>query len=155
MKKNTIYIACGFSALLGVIATFLLLIGQGFTNAMGEYFYCYDFIFGNQAHHAEANSAMIACFVLLLIASLFLVLSVALSFGKGGKKFAGFLYFVSGILFLVPGVLFFLSLNLVGSFITDPTLSLGWGFIASGAASLVTAVLCLVPGAIGLFGKNK
>ena len=154
MKKNTIYLACGFSALIAAVLAFVLLCGQGFTNALGEYFYGYDFVFGNQAHHAQANTAMIASFVLMLIGALFLLLALGLSFGKGGKKFAGFIYVLSGILFLIPGVLFFTAQGLIGSFITDPTLTLGWGFIASGAAAIVTAVLCFVPGFMGLLKKN-
>lgn len=158
MKKKTIL--PGFLSLLalcGIIAALLFPLGTGLTSSTGDAIIGYDLVFGNEAMQLnDPHGAMIAWFVLLLIAAFFGVIGAITGFF--GSKFGAFLNFLTGLICVICALLFFLSSVIAGSFwlqnIPNATVSLGWGYLAAGIASAVAALLDLFVGVRGLMAKQ-
>ncbi len=157
-KKNSLLPGIlGIVAVIAIIGALLFPLGPGLIakDSFAEAAKGYDFVFGNEALQLnDPYGAMIAWFVLLLIAAFFGV--VAAITGFFGGKVGAFFSFLTGVICLVCAVLFFLSPIMVGnvwasSFNTSA--SLGWGYIIAGACSGVGALASLVIGVKGLFGK--
>lgn len=153
MKKNSI-----LPGLLGIIAicftlmAFLFPLAPAATTELGDIVYGYDLMLGNKAIAAFDTpiGAFIAVFVLFVISAFFQIMGTA--FGFRGGKFTGFLHILSCGMMIASGVLCFLVSLLVKS--DAVSVSLAWGFMATGAASMVSALLS---GFIGFsaFGKKK
>lgn len=156
-KANNVY------GMLGILA---LLIGAGagfgffaapavYAGTAANYATSYDFIFGNLAFGAlESSGTFVASFVLLVIASAFQLLAILFSFGRS-HRFAGFLHLLAGIMAAVTAVITFLTPSLAPSVIPGTAYTMMWGVIAAGGVIAVSALLSLVIGAVGLFGKKK
>lgn len=161
MKKtaNNLFAVLGLLSLVLIGVSFLLLLAPGIVGSSSgsEIWAGYDFVFGNDAMRADANTAMIAAFVLLVLAALFQALAQPFSWGAGAHKFAAFLNVVSGLLLVAPAIIFFMGLNIVlgSGFIADPTLTLGWGYVATGAVVAVAALASLGAGFKNLLAKSK
>lgn len=154
MKKNSLLQGIlAIIAVLAIAAALLFPIGTGLVSsfdAIGAR--GYDFVFGNEAMQLnDPHGAMIAWFVLLIIAAFFGIVGSVTGFFGG--KVGAFFNFLTGLICLVCAILFFLSAVIVG-----PTwvgeVSLGWGYIAAGAASAIAALLDLFIGGKGLFAKQ-
>lgn len=156
MKKNSLLPGIvSIVALLAIVAALLLPLGTGLISTIGniaEPAAGYDFVFGNDALLInDPHGAMIAWFVLLLIAAFFgLVGSIT---GFFGGKVGAFFDFVTGLITLASTILFFLSATIVGQTWVGEV-SLGWGYIAAGASSAFATLLFLFVGGKGLFAKK-
>lgn len=143
----------GLTAILFTIGAFLFPLGAGLViPATGESFMGYDFVFGNTASQITNEGSMIAVFVLLIIAALFQLIAVV--FGWFGGKFTSFLHIVSGFCLAACAVLFFLSFLIIGAWLSGTSVMLGYGFIAAGACSAVSAILSLIIGFKGMSEKQ-
>ena len=158
MKKNSLLPGIlGIIALVGIIGALLFPLGPGLIG--GDKFIeparGYDFVFGNEALQLnDPYGAMIAWFVLLLIAAFFGLVAVITGFFGG--KVGSFFSFLTGIICAVCAVLFFLSPVLVGTSWAatfGTTATLGWGYIIAGGCSAVAALASLFVGGKGLFSK--
>ncbi len=156
MKKTS-----NLSGLLGVIAlaftlgAFLFPLGTGLSLATVdgtvEAFPGYDFVFGNNAARIVASPAMIAFFVLLVVAVVFQLLGTG--FGWYGGKFTGFLHLVSGLSLIVAAVLALLASVLIGAWVGGATASLGYGFLGAGISAAVSGLLSVFIGIRGFVKK--
>lgn len=154
MKKNSLLQGIlAVVAVLAIVAALLFPIGDGLVtsfDAIGVR--GYDFVFGNETMQLnDPNGAMIAWFVLLLIAAFFGIVGSITGFFGG--KVGAFFNFLTGLICLVCAILFFLA-----AVIVQPTwvgeVSLGWGYIAAGVSSAVAAVIDLFIGGKTLFAKK-
>lgn len=154
MKKNS-YLPglLGVIALIFTLCAFLFPLAPAAISAEKDVFYGYDLMFGNKAIAAFETpiTPYIAVFVLLVISSFFQLLATI--FGWKGGKFTGFLHFVSGIMLAVSGVLTFMVSTLTPS--GDLSLTLAWGFMATGASLFVSALLSLTIGVMAFAKKSK
>ena len=151
-RKNVVLPLLGSFALLAAVLAYFFLLMPAMEGPLGETFLGYDFVFGNGASHLTSQTPFVVLFVLLLLASLFLALSLAMSVGNGGKRFAGFLYLVSAALLLAPAVLSFLWAPLSGSFLGEVPVSVSYdegGVIAFGF------LLSLLAGLTPFRGKKR
>lgn len=156
MKKRNITLPLlGSLALLMAVLAYFFLLMPAMEGPLGETFLGYDFIFGNGASHVASQTPSVVLFVVLLVATLFLAFSLAMSFGNGGKRFAGFLYLISGVLLLVPTVLSFLWAPLAGSFLGEAVVSLSYGSYVVGGSLALGFLLSLVAGILPFRGKKK
>ncbi|MFA6619861.1 MAG: hypothetical protein WCS90_01850 [Bacilli bacterium] len=159
MKKNNgLLILLGMVIIIFSACALLFPLGTGFVTTTGENIVAYDFVFGNSAsgvnsYHGGPYGGLITAFVLGCVGVFFQLIAFIFSFGQGGKKFVGFLDFLAGLCFAATAILFFLAKNLIGGYL-DPTgahpqdLTLGWGFIAAGVASVASALTSIVAGVI-------
>lgn len=155
MKKKSIALPLiGSLALLMAVLAYFFLLMPAMEGPLGEAFLGYDFVFGNGASHLASQTPFVVLFVLLLVGTLFLALSLAMSFGNGGKRFAGFLYFFSGALLLVPTALSFLWAPLAGSFLGEVPVSLSYGPFVVGGVLALGFLLSLVAGLLPFKGKK-
>jgi hypothetical protein len=160
MKKNpSLFVVLTLLAAVFGGAAFLLLIGPGFLrtvpnngNPFTETLMAYDFIFGNKTQALTNNGygALIAAFVMLVVAFAFILLALLMGFSSG-IKFAGFLAFVAGLLAIASGVIFLLAKNIVNA---DASYAIQWGFLGAAVASLATGLLAGVSGIVGLKSKE-
>ncbi len=159
MKKKSILPGLlSLLALCGIVAALLFPLGVGLKSSTGDAIIGYDLVFGNEAMQLnDPHGAMIAWFVLLLIAAFFGIIGSITGFF--GSKFGAFLNFLTGLICAVCAVLFFLAGVIAGGFwlqnIPNATASLGWGYLASGIASAVAAVIDLFVGMRGLMAKQN
>lgn len=159
MKKN-IYLPgiLGIVTLLAILGMLLFPIGVGLvlngTGTGAEVTRGYDFVFGNEAAYIENHGAMIAWFVLGLIAAAFVLLATA--FGFKGGKFTGFLHTVAGLCLFACTILVFLSPVIIGNWVGsgNASVSLGWGYICTGICSAIAAVVSLFNGVTCLKAKD-
>lgn len=145
MKKHS-----NLSGLLGIVAlmftimAFLFPIAPGIQTSEADLIRGYDFVLTNPAapFTIEATSGLVAMFVLFIVGSFFELLGVGL--GWFGGKFGGFLSIVGGLCMAVAAVLVFVS----PAYIEAPmfSLSLAWGFIVTGAAAAISALIELFVG---------
>lgn len=155
MKKKSIALPLlGSLALLMAVLAYFFLLMPAMEGPLGEAFFGYDFVFGNSASHLTSQTPFVVLFVLLLVGTLFLALSLAMSFGNGGKRFAGFLYLFSGALLLVPTALSFLWAPLAGSFLGEVPVSLSYGPFVVGGVLALGFLLSLVAGLLPFKGKK-
>ncbi len=154
-KSNGLPGIAGLISLVFTLCASLFPIGTGLILSMpdgtSEGFSGYDFVFGNNAAQIISNGAMIAFFVLLLVAALFQLLGTI--FGWYGGKFTAFLHVVAGICLAICALLLFLSPIIIGAWVAGDSVALGYGFIVAGAASSVSALISLVVGVRGLAKK--
>ena len=156
MKKKSIALPLlGSLALLMAVLAYFFLLMPAMEGPLGEAFLGYDFVFGNGASHLASQTPFVVLFVLLLVGTLFLALSLAMSFGNGGKRFAGFLYLFSGALLLVPTALSFLWAPLAGSFLGEVPVSLSYGPFVVGGVLALGFLLSLVAGLLPFRGKKR
>lgn len=140
MKKTSI-----LPGLLGIIAlcftlmAFLFPLAPAALTGQGDVIYGYDLMFGNKAIAAFVTpiGAYIAVFCLFVIAAFFQIMGTA--FGFRGGKFTGFLHILSAGSLIASAVLCFLVGLLVKA--DSVSLSLAWGFMATGVASAISGVL--------------
>ena len=157
MKKNLLPGILGIVTVIAIACALLFPLGPGLVanDSFAEAARGYDFVFGNEALQLnDPHGAMIAWFVLLLIAAFFGI--VAAITGFFGGKVGAFFSFLTGLICLVCAVLFFLSPVMVGNGwagALGTSASLGWGYLAAGIASAVAALSGLVVGGKGLFTK--
>lgn len=151
MKKNILPGILGIVALVFTLAAFLFPLAPAALSAEADVIYGYDLMFGNKAIAAFETpvAAFIAVFVLLVISAVFQILGTV--FGFHGGKFTGFLHFVSGLMLGVSAVLTFLVSILTPA--GDLNLTIAWGFIVTGAALAVSALLSLTVGVLGFKKK--
>lgn len=152
MKKNILPGILGIVALVFTLAAFLFPLAPAAMSAEADVIYGYDLMFGNKAIAAFETpvGAFIAVFVLLVISAVFQILGTV--FGFHGGKFTGFLHFVSGLMLGVSAVLTFLVSILTPA--GDLNLTIAWGFIVTGAALAVSALLSLTVGVLGFKKKT-
>lgn len=152
MKKNSgLFSLAALLILCATLATFLFPLGAGLARADGsEAYQGYNFVFSNDAQGVYSpNGGMIAAFVLLVIAAVFQMTGFVFSFGQGGRKFAAFMEILAGLCVVACAVIFFLGHVIIGDFLGSAApMKLGWGFIAAGASSAVSAILSLVSGVL-------
>jgi hypothetical protein len=152
MKKNSgLFSLAGLLILCATLAAFLFPLAPGLARTNGsEAYQGYNFIFSNDAQGAySSNGGMIAAFTLLIIAAVFQITGFIFSFGQGGRKFAAFMEILAGLCVAASAVIFFLAHVLIGDFLGSAApMKLGWGFIAAGASSAVSAILSLVSGVL-------
>ncbi|MCR4562707.1 MAG: hypothetical protein K5694_05870 [Bacilli bacterium] len=161
MKKNSgLFPLLGMVLVLATLGVFLFPLGPGLVDSTGTAYVGYNFVFGNPAAgYVQPNGAYIAVFVLSIISAVFQVAALVFSFGHSGRKFAGFLYFLSGLMMIVNAILLFLAVPIIGDFLarggigSGVTFSLGWGFIAAGACAAVGALLGIYNGFTGMKSK--
>lgn len=153
-KKNIALPLLGSLALLMAVLAYFFLLMPAMEGPLGETFLGYDFVFGNGASHLASQTPFVVLFVLLLVGTLFLALSLAMSFGNGGKRFAGFLYLFSGALLLVPTALSFLWDPLAGSFLGEVPVSLSYGPFVVGGVLALGFLLSFVAGLLPFRGKK-
>lgn len=151
MKKNILPGILGIVALVFTLAAFLFPLAPAALSAEADVIYGYDLMFGNKAIAAFETpvAAFIAVFVLLVISAVFQILGTV--FGFHGGKFTGFLHFVSGLMLGISAVLTFLVSILTPA--GDLNLTIAWGFIVTGAALAVSALLSLTVGVLGFKKK--
>lgn len=127
----------GVCALIFTLCAFLFPIAPGIQAGPEELIRGYDFVFTNPAapFTISATGGLVAMFVLFIVGAAFELLGVA--FGWYGGKFGGFLSIVGGLCMAVAGLLAFLAPAMVETSAFE--LSLAWGFIATGIASLLAA----------------
>ena len=154
-RKNVVLPLLGSFALLAAVLAYFFLLMPAMEGPLGETFLGYDFVFGNGASHLTSQTPFVVLFVLLLLASLFLALSLAMSFGNGGKRFAGFLYLVSAALLLAPAVLSFLWAPLSGSFLGEVPVSVSYGSFVVGGVIAFGFLLSLLAGLTPFRGKKR
>ena len=152
MKKHS-----NLAGLLGVVAllfttmAFLFPIAPGIQAGEIDLIRGYDFVFKNPAapFTIEATAGLVSMFVLFIVGAFFELLGVAL--GWFGGKFGGFLAIVGGLCMAVAAVLVFVS----PAYIEAPSfdLSLAWGFIATGAAAAISAIIELFVGVKAFLAK--
>jgi hypothetical protein len=158
MKKNpSLFALLAFIALIAGIAALLLPIGPGFMRTYGnagytETFVAYDFVFGNKTQTLTVNGygAMIAAFVLLIIAASFEAFALLLGFSSS-VKFGGFLACVAGICAIVSGVIYILAKQVVG---VDSSYTMQWGFLGGAIAALVSGLVSGVAGVLAFKAKQ-
>ncbi len=141
----------GIAALVFTLCAFLFPLAPAAFSAQMDTIYGYDLMFGNKAIAAFDTpvSTYIAVFVLLVISAVFQLLATI--FGFNGGKFTGFLHILSGLMLGVSAVLTFLVGTLAPS--GTVTLTLAWGFIATGASLAISALLSLAIG-VKAFAKK-
>lgn len=152
MKKHS-----SLSGLLGIIAVlfttaaFLFPIAPGIQAGEIDLIRGYDFVFTNPAapFTIEATSGLVAMFVLFIVGAFFELLGVAL--GWFGGKFGGFLAIVGGLCMAAAAILVFLSPVYIEAPAFD--LTLAWGFIVTGAAAAISAVIELFVGVKAFLAK--
>lgn len=151
MKKNILPGILGIVALVFTLAAFLFPLAPAALSAEADVIYGYDLMFGNKAIAAFETpvGAFIAVFVLLVISAVFQILGTV--FGFHGGKFTGFLHLVSGLMLGASAVLTFLVSILTPA--GDLNLTIAWGFIVTGAALAVSALLSLTVGVLGFKKK--
>jgi hypothetical protein len=165
MKKNNgLVILLGLVVIICSTCALLFPLGEGFTTAQGDWIRAYDFVFGNSAagvnsYHGGPYGGLITAFVLACVSAFFQLIALIFSFGQGGKKFVGFLHFLSALCFIATAILYFLAKSLVGGYL-DTTgtgavqLTLGWGFIAAAASAAASAVVGIIAGVISYRAKE-
>jgi hypothetical protein len=145
MKKHSnLFPLLSFVVILATIGAFLFPLGPGLIslNPVYEEYVGYNFVFSNDAQGVtDSYGAFIAVFTLLIIAVVFQLIAFIFSFGKGGRKFSAFMQILAGLCMVAVTVIFFLGQIIVGDFVAGSTTILGWGFIAAGASSAVSALL--------------
>lgn len=152
MKKHS-----NLAGLLGLVAlmfatmAFLFPIAPGIQAGENDLIRGYDFVFTNPAapFTIEATAGLVTMFVLFIVGAFFELLGVAL--GWFGGKFGGFLAIVGGLCMAVAAVLVFLS----PAYIEAPqfNLTLAWGFIVTGAAAAISALLEIFVGVKAFLAK--
>jgi len=160
MKKNpSLFVILTLLAAVFCGAALLLPIGPGFLrtvpnngNPFTETLAAYDFVFGNKTQSLTINGygALIAAFVMLVVAIVFILLALLMGFSSS-IKFAGFLAFVGGLLAIASGVIFILAKVIVG---LDASYAIQWGFIGGAVAALATGLLAGFSGIVGLKAKE-
>ena len=152
MKKTILPGILGIAALVFTLCAFLFPLAPAALTAQGDVIYGYDLMFGNKAIAAFETpvAAFIAVFVLLVISAAFQLLGTV--FGFRGGKFTGFLHILSGLMLAASAILTFMvsALTPAGAL----TLSIAWGFIATGASLAASALLSLTIGVMA-FAKKK
>lgn len=160
-KKTNLFAILGFVGALCTIAAFLFPIGTGVNWTAGgkTYAVCgYDFIFGNSAMMKDfATGYHICAFVLLVIAVLFQILGTVFTLPnpEASHKFSGFLHFLSALSLAAVAVFFFLGAILTPTPNATYVASLGYGFIAGGAAAAISALCSFIAFFITLKKKNN
>ncbi len=160
-KKINLFAILGFSGILFTAAAFLLPIGTGVNWTAGAHVTAvsgYDFVFGNSAMMKDlATGYHICAFVLLIIAVLFQILGTVFTLPNpdASHKFSGFLHLLSAISLIVVALFFFLATKLTPTPNASYVATLGYGFIAGGAASAASAVCSLGAFLITLTKKNS
>lgn len=144
-KKTNLYAIMGLVAVICTVAAFLFPIGTGVNWTVGEsvYPFCgYDFVFGNNASQIVANGFYICAFALLIIAVVFQILGTVFTLPNptASHKFSGFLHLLSAISMAVVAAFFFLATLLTSAPNGNYVISLGYGFIAGGAAAALSAI---------------
>lgn len=150
-------------SVLAAVAGLLVLMGPGIgIPESGEFARGYSFIFKNEQSWADGVQSqigtLIAEFVLMIIAGAFALISLVFSFGKGGKRFCGFLLLVSGILATISAVFVFLAPKMATAEVfpaAGGNGTLGWGFLVAGILNAVVALVGLGFGAINFLKKSK
>ncbi len=148
-KKLNLFATFGFLGVLFTIAAFLFPIGTGVVWATAQagnsYNAGYDFVFGNDASQIVASGYYICAFSLLIIAVVFQILGTVFTLPNpdASHKFSGFLHLVSAIALVVVALFFFLGAKLTPTPNESYVPSLGYGFIAAGAAAAASAVSSL------------
>lgn len=155
MKKNpSLFVLLVFIASLFATAALLLPIGPGFTRTVGssvETLRAYDFVFANktQTLTVTGNGAMIASFVLLVIAVTFELFALLMGF-SASSKFAGFLAVVGGLCAIVAGVLYLLAKQIIG--VTGYNMQ--WGFFGGAIAGIASGLTGAVAGVLEMAKKQ-
>lgn len=159
MKKNSLLPGIlGIAAVIAIACALLFPLGPGLVanDAFAEAARGYDFVFGNEALQLnDPHGAMIAWFVLLLIAAFFGIIATITGFFGG--KVGAFFSFLTGLICVACAILFFLSPIMVGTGwagALGTSAKLGWGYLAAGISSAVAALASLIVGVKGLFLKK-
>ena len=159
MKKNqSLFILLTLAAIGFLIVASLIPLGPGFIRTVAnngspytEWFRAYDFVFGNKTQTITVNGygALIAAFVMLMVAALFVIIALLMNF-TSSTKFGGFLNVVVALLCIASGVLFLLSKQVAG---LDNTYTIQWGFLIGGAAAIASGLTAGVSGVLAMKAK--
>ena len=163
LKLLPLLVGCFIIAIVGAL---LVMMGPGLVDLNShEFIRGYGFIFESAEGRADGivaqSGLMIAAFVLFLIAAAFELIALLFTFGKGGKKLAGGLLFLSGLMVVINAVFLFLSPVTIGkdASIWAPAaaseVSIGWGYLVAGILSAIAGVGSLLCGVIAIRAKER
>lgn len=159
MKKNqSLFILLTLAAIGFLIVASLIPLGPGFIRTVAnngspytEWFRAYDFVFGNstQTLTVDGYGALIAAFVMLMVAALFVLIALLMNF-TSSTKFGGFMNILVAILCIVSGALYIFAKQIVG---LDATYTVQWGFLIGGIAAIAAGLCAGVSGVMAMKAK--